>query len=50
VKLTPADAAALYRSGIPACRIAQAHGITRPARLAAALSSWSAPWPRRCRT
>jgi hypothetical protein len=29
VKLTPADAAALYRSGMSACQIAAAHGITR---------------------
>ena len=29
MKLTPADAAALYRSGMAACQIAQAHGITR---------------------
>jgi hypothetical protein len=29
MKLTPADAADLYRSGMSACQIAQAHGITR---------------------
>jgi hypothetical protein len=29
VKLSPADAADLYRGGMSACKIAQAHGITR---------------------
>lgn len=29
LSLTPAEAADLYRSGMPACQIAAAHGITR---------------------
>ena len=29
MSLTPAEAADLYRSGMPACQIAAAHGITR---------------------